>query len=85
MLHKGNRSYAKNIAYLVREISSDEVQINTPTRPCGIKPLSRGEIEKIKTFFSGTKVTSVYDAKKKSVKPVSERAVLKRRGKFDPS
>ncbi len=85
MLHKGNRSYAKNIAYLVREISPDEVQINTPTRPCGIKPLSRGEIEKIKTFFSGTKVTSVYDAKKKSVKPVSERAVLKRRGKFDPS
>ena len=81
MFTEKNKNDAKKIASLTREINPDEIQINTPTRPCGIKPLSAGEIVKIKTFFKGIKVSSVYDAEKKRVKPVSKRAVLKRRGK----
>ena len=77
-----NKKYAKKIAGLTKEIDPDEVQINTPLRPCGAKPLSKTEMEKIKNYFDGLNVVSVYKAEKKKVKPISNEDTLKRRGKI---
>ena len=76
-----NKIYAGKIASLVKEINPDEVQINTPLRPCGVKPLSKIELEGIESYFEGLNVVSVYTAEKKKVKPISNDDTLKRRGK----
>jgi len=65
-----NKKYASEIASLTREIEPDEVQINTPLRPCPVKPLDKWEIEKIKTEFRGLNAISVYEAEKVEVHPV---------------
>ena len=76
-----NKKYAKRIAGLTKEIDLDEVQINTPLRPCSVKPLSKTEMETIENYFNGLNVVSVYNAEKKKVKPISSEDTLKRRGK----
>ncbi len=66
MFIKENEDKAKELANLVNSIEPDEIQINTPLRPCGVKPLSREEISKIREQFLSKcklKVVSVYDAK----------------------
>ena len=50
------------MAKIARELSPDEVQINTPLRPCAVKPLSPKEIAAIRDKFSGFKeVVTVYE------------------------
>jgi len=77
-----NKKYAREIARIAREIAPDEVQINTPLRPCKIKPLPEQELDEIKKYFEGLNAISVYKAEIKKVKPVSEENTLKRRGKI---
>ncbi len=81
MFTEENKECASQIAQIAREINPDEVQINTPLRPCPAKPLSRQEIDEIKEFFYGLNVVSVYEAEKKEVKPISDEDTLRRRGK----
>ena len=87
-----NKDDVNKLIYLTNYIKPDEVQINTPLRPCNIKPLPKEEILKIKeTFISACKgefrhkeinVISVYDERApKDVLPVSDKDTLKRRGK----
>ncbi|MBN2483962.1 MAG: radical SAM protein [Candidatus Omnitrophica bacterium] len=76
-----NRRQAEEIAAIAREIKPDEVQLNTPLRPCRVRSLSREEMDRIKGYFSGINVISVYESEKKKVKPVSDEATLRRRGK----
>lgn len=83
MFMEQNRKYAKEIAQIAREIKPDEVQLNTPLRPCGIKPLAKSEMDAIEEYFSGLNIVSVYDSEKKRVKPISSEDTLKRRGKID--
>ena len=64
MFTEENKSYAREIAHLARSIKSDEIQVNTPLRPCGIKPLPKKELDKIEKFFKGTNYFIVYDIKK---------------------
>lgn len=75
-----NKDYAEEIATLVREINPDEVQLNTPLRPCKTRPLTKRETEGIKKFFEGTNYISVYNGKKKKVRPLGKKNVLRRRG-----
>lgn len=75
-----NKEEAKKIAAIVREINPDEVHINTPLRPCAVKPLSRQEIENITEYFKGLKIISVYTAKEKKTNPISDRDTFRRRG-----
>lgn len=77
-----NKKYAQEIARIAKEINPDEVQINTPLRPCGVKPLSKAELTTIKDYFEGLNNISVYESKKKKVKPISDENTLKRRGKI---
>ncbi|MBU4311369.1 MAG: radical SAM protein [Candidatus Omnitrophica bacterium] len=77
-----NKKYVEKIAGLTKEIDPDEVQINTPLRPCGVKPLSKTELGTIESYFNALNVVSVYKAEKKKVKPISNEDTLKRRGKI---
>ena len=82
MFMEENRKHAKKIAEIAREIKPDEVQLNTPLRTCKVLPLSKSKMDIIKEYFAGLNVVSVYDAVKKTVKPISSEDTLKRRGKI---
>ena len=81
MFVEDNEKEAKELARLAGEIGADEVQINTPLRPCAVKPLSRSRIKGIEKHFEGLNVISVYKSVRKRVKPVSRKDTIKRRGK----
>ena len=81
MFIEENREYALEIAQIAKEINPDEVQLNTPLRPCKVKPLPKEDLNEIKRYFEGLKIISVYEAKIKEVTPISTEGTLKRRGK----
>jgi len=76
-----NKNNVSELAQLAKEIKPDEIQINTPLRPCRVEPLSKKEIDEIKKHFEGMNPISVYEAKRKKVLPISGEETLKRRGK----
>ena len=82
MFIQENVGDAEAIAGIARDIYPDEVQINTPLRPCGVIPLGEGKLSEIKNHFKGLNTISVYESRKKDVKPISDRNTLKRRGKW---
>lgn len=77
-----NKGDAAKLAGLCAKIRPDEVQINTPLRPCGVKPLSRKELFGIKGYFKEMRVVSVYDGQHKEIRPLSPEDTLRRRGKI---
>ena len=81
MFAKENELNAKGIASLAKKIGPDEVQLNTPLRPCAVKPLLEDKMKKIEKYFEGLNVVSVYNIERKKVEPVSKKETLKRRGK----
>ena len=81
MFVEENMVYASEIASMTKYIGPDEVQLNTPLRPCGVKPLTKDEMVALERYFSGLNVLSVYKTGKKNVKPISSKDTLKRRGK----
>ncbi len=88
MFIEKNKGLAKDLAALVNTIKPNEVQINTPLRPCAVAPLKQAEILNIRDEFvktctpNGIKVKSVYDhVIKKEVTAISSAETLKRRGK----
>jgi len=81
MFMKENENSAQAIAGYAREINPDEIEINTPLRPCGVTPLSEPEIEHIQKYFTGLNTRSVYSAPRKKVKAFSAQDTLTRRGK----
>jgi len=82
MFMEENKNFAKEIARIAEEINPDEVQLNTPLRPCGIKPLAKDEMTVLEGYFRGLNTVSVYKAVKKGVRPISSEYTLKRRGKI---
>ncbi|MDD4995765.1 MAG: radical SAM protein [Patescibacteria group bacterium] len=86
MFTEKNKKYAVGIARIASEINPDEIQINTPLRRCRVKPLPKKDLDAIRRLFirecgNDVKIISVYDSKKKKVKPISNDETLKRRGK----
>jgi wyosine [tRNA(Phe)-imidazoG37] synthetase (radical SAM superfamily) len=62
-----NKDCAEEMARIAEELSPDEVQINTPLRPCNVRPLTPEEVAIIRAKFNGLKqVVTVYEA----VKPI---------------
>ena len=62
MFVESNKGYARGMARIAKELSLDEVQINTPLRPCGVEPLTYQEIAAIRDKFSGLRrVVTVYE------------------------
>ena len=80
MFIKTNRSYASEMARIAEQISPDEVQINTPLRPCAIQPLTAEDISAIQQEFSRVKrVVTVYEASRPEVVPLNLKETLRRR------
>jgi wyosine [tRNA(Phe)-imidazoG37] synthetase (radical SAM superfamily) len=82
MFIKENIKYAKEISEIIRSISPDEVQINTPRRPSGVLPLTKNEIKEIKPYFKGLNVKSVYDFQAKEVKEIDYKMAANRHGDY---
>jgi len=80
MFIEANKDYASEIAALARQISPDEVQINTPLRPCAVRPLPPKSIAEIKQEFTNFEnVVTVYGAPKPEVMPLDLAETLRRR------
>ena len=82
MFIKTNMNFAEEIADAVCEIKPDEIQINTPLRPCPVKPLSKKQIDIIENIFKekGLKTISVYKSTKPKTSPMDKIEIFKRRG-----
>jgi wyosine [tRNA(Phe)-imidazoG37] synthetase (radical SAM superfamily) len=80
MFIAANKEYASDIAALVRQISPDEVQINTPLRPCAVRPLPPKSIAEIQREFTDFRsAVNVYEALKREVVPLNVIETLRRR------
>jgi len=74
-----NKKYASEMARLAREIKPDEVQINTPLRPCKVKPLPMDELDEIEKAFKGLNTISVYHSTKPMTDPLDKLELIQRR------
>lgn len=79
MFMNENKNYASELAELAQEIKPDEVQINTPLRPCNIRPLPKNKLDEIEKKFTGLKTLSVYKSPKPMAKPLDMSELFKRR------
>ena len=80
MFIRQNKDFATRLAQLASQISPDEIQINTPLRPCAVKPLSPTEIAEIKSVFEGLgAVVTVYEKARPQVEPLDPQETLRRR------
>ena len=78
-----NKDFAAEIAQVVRLLSPDEVQLNTPLRPCAVKPLTSSQMASIKGDFRSLRnVVTVFEASKPEVKPLNLKETLRRRPKL---
>jgi wyosine [tRNA(Phe)-imidazoG37] synthetase (radical SAM superfamily) len=81
-----NKHNIEKLAELARQLKPYQIQINTPLRPSGSKPLSKKEITAIKEYFrkiTGCKnIVAVYDRESKKVLPINKQDTLKRRGRI---
>ena len=74
-----NKNAAPEMARIAARLDPDEVQINTPLRPCAVAPLSAKEIAAICESFAGLNVHAVYEAVRPEVEPIDARETLRRR------
>jgi wyosine [tRNA(Phe)-imidazoG37] synthetase (radical SAM superfamily) len=80
MFMEANASKATEMAAVAREILPDEVQVNTPLRPCPVTPLPPEELASIgQEFTSVARTFTVYEAEKKAVVPIHLTETLRRR------
>lgn len=82
MFVEENRSCARPIADLVREINADEIQLNTPLRPSAARPLDEEGMREIKSCFAGMPAVTVYEADRKETVPFDVGETVKRHGNF---
>ncbi len=82
MFMQENIMHAKDIAEIAKKIDPDEVQINTPLRPCAIKPLTKKQMDVIKRAFLDFKTVSVYDVIVKPFDPLDEEKTVARHGHY---
>jgi len=80
MFMRANASRAAEMAAVAREVLPDEVQVNTPLRPCPVRPLPPEELASIgQEFASVARTATVYEAEKKAVVPMHLKETLRRR------
>lgn len=80
MFVRENKNEAKELATIASDIGPDEIHINTPLRPSGAKALSKSDILRIKGYFRGLSVISVYDRRRPDIIPINKKETLRRRG-----
>jgi len=88
MFIENNKEYIDKYIYLANYIKPDEIQVNTPLRPCNVNPLIKKEILKLKNYFisfcEGINIVSIYDEREfRDIMSISDEDTLKRRGKVN--
>jgi len=80
MFISANKEYAPDIARIAERLSPDEVQLNTPLRPCAVPPLTAEDIRSIRRAFSQFRnVLTVYEVTRPEVTPLSLEEMRRRR------
>jgi wyosine [tRNA(Phe)-imidazoG37] synthetase (radical SAM superfamily) len=79
MFVEANRDRAEEMAEIARDLSPDEIQLNTPLRPNPERPLSPEEMEEIEAAFVGLPVLNVYKAARPEVVFLDEEETRRRR------
>ena len=79
MFYADNRDQAEALAALARELDPDEIEVNTPLRPCAVKPLPPEVIAEVMRVFSGLPAVSVYGSSRPTVEPLDMEETLQRR------
>jgi wyosine [tRNA(Phe)-imidazoG37] synthetase (radical SAM superfamily) len=80
MLIKLNENFAGEIARVARLLSPDQVQLNTPLRPCSVRPLTPPQMSSIRSQFAQLgDVITVYEASRPRVTPLNLKETLRRR------
>jgi wyosine [tRNA(Phe)-imidazoG37] synthetase (radical SAM superfamily) len=74
-----NKRAADEMAALAAGLSPDEVQINTPLRPCAVAPLAEEEITTVCESFGSLNVVTVYEATPPAVEPIDAGETVRRR------
>jgi wyosine [tRNA(Phe)-imidazoG37] synthetase (radical SAM superfamily) len=82
MLIKENLHLAQSLSKIAAKIGAQEVQLNTPLRPSGVKPLGPREIDSAKSHFQGFDVVTVFEGTRKICEPMDEDATVRRHGHF---
>ncbi|MDE2026936.1 MAG: 4Fe-4S cluster-binding domain-containing protein [Candidatus Omnitrophica bacterium] len=82
MFIEDNLSLAGRLADIARLIGPDEVQLNTPLRPCAVGFLPPERMEEIKMYFKSIKVVTVYDAPSTEYSPLDEATTVSRHGNY---
>jgi len=82
MCISANKGYASDIARIAEYLSPDEVQLNTPLRPCAAQPLTPEDISSIRRAFSHGNVLSVYEASRPEVAPLNLKETRRRRPEY---
>ena len=80
MFISANKDHASDIARIAEHLSLDEVQLNTPLRPCAVPPLTLEEMSIIKRAFSRYRnVLTVYEVPRPEVVPLNLQEIRRRR------
>ena len=80
MFIEANKECAEDMARIAELLSPDEVQLNTPLRPCAVPPLTLEEMSSIKRAFSQHRnVLTVYEAPRPEVVPLNLQETRRRR------
>jgi len=80
MFISANKDHASDIARIAELLSPDEVQLNTPLRPCAVPPLTPEDIRSIRQAFSQFRnVLAVYEAPRPAVVPLNRQETRRRR------
>ena len=84
MFIDANKSEAARMAEIALRIGADEVELNTPLRPCGVSPLSEEEMAGIKKYFKDVPgVTMVYERERAAVQAMDQQETVRRHGHYD--
>ena len=82
MFIAANVHHARELAQIAESLSPEEVELNTPLRPCGVPPLPPQDMEVIEGQFAKLKAVNVYKSRKPEVKPLDIKETLRRRPKL---
>ncbi len=83
MLIEANKDFAGEIARIANSLSPDEVQLNTPLRPCAVNPVTPSQMASVKGKFAKlVNVVTVYESSRPEVVPLDLRETLRRRPKL---
>jgi wyosine [tRNA(Phe)-imidazoG37] synthetase (radical SAM superfamily) len=80
MFVEANKDHALEMARIAKQFLPDEVQLNTPLRPCMVKPLPLEDMTAIRVAFSSFKnLVSVYDVPRPEFAPLNPEETHRRR------